>query len=338
MPKGRHLKPDFFTDKHVVSVSPLARLLYQGLWCYSADCGHLADEPMEFKMRILPADVCDVEELLTELVGQQRIIRSDGQIYIPTLADHARIDKRYETLCDDCREPGDVNAARLGNHIRWHQKRDVLSPDCEFCTSDTGSSHIGSTTSSDPATDEFPRDHPLTDTNTSGPHRDHVADGDGDGDGYKNSSPGGDEEALIQKPKNSKPSKAEIDAWFAEWYGRYPKKREPQKARLAYEKALKKTSRQDLIDGLGRSVAAHEASDKSIEFFKHPTTWLNGGCWADEYDEVKPEPVDATPFTPPLPPDDMPPHLFARWNRSHHLAHQRGIAGPAEWRGLTEAS
>src|SRR5689334_4411985 len=30
MPKGRHLKPDFFTDKNIVGMSPLARLLYQG--------------------------------------------------------------------------------------------------------------------------------------------------------------------------------------------------------------------------------------------------------------------------------------------------------------------
>ena len=69
MPKGRHLKPQFFTDKNIVTLSPLARLLYQGLWCYAEDCGHLDDEPIELKMRILPVDNCDVDELLGELVG-----------------------------------------------------------------------------------------------------------------------------------------------------------------------------------------------------------------------------------------------------------------------------
>lgn len=103
MPKGRHLKPDFFTDKRIVTVSPLARLLYQGLWCYAADCGHLDDEPVEFKMRILPADSCDVNQLLNELAAEGRIERVDGVIHLPTLRRHGRVDKRYETLCDACK-------------------------------------------------------------------------------------------------------------------------------------------------------------------------------------------------------------------------------------------
>ena len=32
MAKIRALKPEFFTDEKVVEVSPLARLLYQGMW------------------------------------------------------------------------------------------------------------------------------------------------------------------------------------------------------------------------------------------------------------------------------------------------------------------
>jgi len=147
MPKGRHLKPDFFTDKHIVAVSPLARLLYQGLWCYAADCGHLDDEPVELKMRILPADNCDVDALLDELAWHQRIERNGGVIFVPNLAKHSRVDKRYETKCEACR-------------------LDVTT------TSDP--------TPSTPNTKRSRRDHDVT---TQGPQRDHDADGDGDGDG-----------------------------------------------------------------------------------------------------------------------------------------------------------
>lgn len=151
MPKGRHLKPDFFTDKHIVSMSPLARLLYQGLWCYSADCGHLDDEPVEFKLRILPADNCDIEELLGELSKAGRIKRADGQITIPTLREHGRIDKRYETECAACKARRDHGGKPAPD-----------APPHDVTTAGTR------------------RDHDVT-TRAGTPN--HDADGDGDGDG-----------------------------------------------------------------------------------------------------------------------------------------------------------
>lgn len=172
MPKGRHLKPDFFTDKNIVGMSPLARLLYQGLWCYAADCGHLDDEPIELKMRILPADNCDVDALLDEIAWHRRIIRKDGVIELPKLAEHQKPDKRYATMCDACK----------------NADHDVTTPGTRSDHSVTTSgSHGGDEgpTSSGAATptaqDVVPRsDHDVT---TTGPQRDHAADGDGDGDG-----------------------------------------------------------------------------------------------------------------------------------------------------------
>lgn len=151
MPKGRHLKPDFFTDKNIVGMSPLARLLYQGLWCYAYDCGHLDDEPIELKMRILPADNCDVDALLDEIVWNKRIVRDDGIIYLPKLRGHGRIDKRYETVCDACKEPATHAVTTQGDP----------SPET-------------------PNTTGSLRDHAVT---TKGSRRDHAVDGDGDGDG-----------------------------------------------------------------------------------------------------------------------------------------------------------
>lgn len=151
MPKGRHLKPEFFTDKHVVSMSPLARLLYQGLWCYAADCGHVDDEPIELKMRILPADNCNVEELLGELVKYGRIVRENGAIYLPKLSEHARVDKRYETACDWCKSRRDHG---------------VTDPS-------------GDTSPAVPT--QGPQRGPVGVTRADPPN--HDADGDGDGDG-----------------------------------------------------------------------------------------------------------------------------------------------------------
>jgi len=37
-------------------------------------------------------------------------------------------------------------------------------------------------------------------------------------------------------------------------------------------------------------------------------------------------------FTPPEPPEDMPPELFLAWNRAHVEAHRENRPGPTDWR------
>jgi hypothetical protein len=67
MPRSRELKYGFFTDEQVAALTPLARLLFQGLWCL-ADCdGRLEDRPARIKVQILPYDDCDIDALLQEL-------------------------------------------------------------------------------------------------------------------------------------------------------------------------------------------------------------------------------------------------------------------------------
>lgn len=178
MAKIRALKPEFFTDERIVELSPLARLLYQGLWVHACDNGHVEDRPKQLKLRILPADMCDASELLDEMAALGLIIRADGWISIPTLTGHQKTDSRYFLRCDypGCRDSDSAknasSAARFGNHRRWHEGRGRVDPDCEFC----------------------PRD---PDEATSGAHRVPVvdpmgpvvaterpnADGDGDSDG-----------------------------------------------------------------------------------------------------------------------------------------------------------
>lgn len=67
MARARNLKPGFFTNGDLLECQPLARLLFAGLWT-EADCrGILEDRPKTIKVKILPGDNCDVDELLNEL-------------------------------------------------------------------------------------------------------------------------------------------------------------------------------------------------------------------------------------------------------------------------------
>lgn len=122
MPKIRGIKPETWTDENFVELSPLARLLFIGLWNYACDHGHVEDKPKQIKMRVLPADECNCSELLGELADRGRIVRDGGWITIPTLTEHQRIDKRWFVSCDKpgCAKPegkkADSQRAPRGGH------------------------------------------------------------------------------------------------------------------------------------------------------------------------------------------------------------------------------
>ena len=67
---------------------------------------------------------------------------------------------------------------------------------------------------------------------------------------------------------------------FDEFWAVYPRRIAKFKARTAWDKALKHSSEQEILDGARRY--AIERRDADQQYTKHPTTWLNGGCWMDD--------------------------------------------------------
>ena len=108
MARIRTIKPDFWTDGNMVGLSAFARLFYIGTWNFSlCDRGHLADDPVGLKLKILPADDVDPAELLAELLTKGRLVRRhapDGRIYLftPRLGDHQKPDARWTSRCPYC--------------------------------------------------------------------------------------------------------------------------------------------------------------------------------------------------------------------------------------------
>src|SRR5471032_626819 len=68
MARIRTIKPEFFTSDDICALSPLARLLYVGLWCEADRAGRLVWMPRAFKRRYLPDDACDIDRLADELL------------------------------------------------------------------------------------------------------------------------------------------------------------------------------------------------------------------------------------------------------------------------------
>ena len=83
MARIRSIHPGQWTDDGFVDCSAFARLLAIGLRNEADDNGIFAWKPSSLKMRLLPADTCEVKELLQELVDSEQVHRYtvDGKDY-----------------------------------------------------------------------------------------------------------------------------------------------------------------------------------------------------------------------------------------------------------------
>ena len=107
MPRIRSIKPEFWTDGAIIGLPYEARLFYIGMWNFACDRGHLSDDPLGLKLKILPADPIDGATLVQSLVDAGRVERihlPDGRAFlsIPRFTDHQRIDTRWNSRCGLC--------------------------------------------------------------------------------------------------------------------------------------------------------------------------------------------------------------------------------------------
>lgn len=84
MSRARNIKPGFFKNDLLAECSPLARILFVGLWCEADREGRLEDRVKRIKAECLPYDDCDVSVLLDELDVRGFICRYEvaGSRYI----------------------------------------------------------------------------------------------------------------------------------------------------------------------------------------------------------------------------------------------------------------
>jgi len=105
MARIRSIKPEFWTDEKVVAVSPLARLVFIGLWNFVDDHGRIPYSPLRLKMQILPADSADFPQLLAEIseIGLVTIYAVDDKQYLQVngFDKHQKIDKRAKSKYPD---------------------------------------------------------------------------------------------------------------------------------------------------------------------------------------------------------------------------------------------
>lgn len=109
MARIRSIKPEFWTDEKVVTLSPFARLVFIGLWNFVDDHGRIPCSPARLKMQILPADSADFPQLLAEISGIGLItiytIEDKQFLQVNGFDKHQKIDKRAKSKYPDPPNP-----------------------------------------------------------------------------------------------------------------------------------------------------------------------------------------------------------------------------------------
>lgn len=100
MARIRTVKPEYFTSTQVAECSPLARLLFIGMWCFCDDGGVHPADPMRLKMEVFPADPFTKDQMVEwigELLSQGLLVEfeSDGKrFWSVTGWHHQKIEKK----------------------------------------------------------------------------------------------------------------------------------------------------------------------------------------------------------------------------------------------------
>ena len=69
---------------------------------------------------------------------------------------------------------------------------------------------------------------------------------------------------------------------FETFWKAYPRRIGKGHARKAFERAIKLTTLETMLE----AITAYITHKPPRIDYKHPTTWLNGECWADEWQSV----------------------------------------------------
>ena len=79
-------------------------------------------------------------------------------------------------------------------------------------------------------------------------------------------------------------NKNNIEGLFLEFYKKYPIKKSRTKALQSFTKVIKKVDFDTIMKGLNNYLQEIEEKKTEKKYIKHPSTWLNQGCWEDEYE------------------------------------------------------
>lgn len=253
MPRGEihvQLWVDFADDPKVRALARygregrLARDLFVQMMCYckrAKSNGDIPDEQVGLLVYPDPARVGHRDAGLLVDVGL--LVRKDFGYHMPSFL---KRNKSRQQLTQEAMLAHDEGVR--GNHLRWHEERNVTVPDCPYC--------LG----------------PVS------PPPDGVTDRVPDRGGESSES----ESESESYPTRSASDRVDVlDERFADFWAVYPKRKSKGQALKAWRTALRRKVDPDHIIAAAKTYADNVANIDQ-QFVKHPATWLNGECYDDE--------------------------------------------------------
>src|SRR4051812_27790274 len=118
MARIRSIKPEFWTSAQVMECSPMARLLFIGMWNFADDAGRMTYSPKTSKAQIYPGDdisASDVTDLIDELSSNGLIdiyVHDNKRLISISGWHHQKIDKPRPSKLPGPRDEGSSNERR----------------------------------------------------------------------------------------------------------------------------------------------------------------------------------------------------------------------------------
>jgi len=263
VPRIRTIKPEFWDSPDTENASAVARLLFIAMWNWSDDAGRGSANLKELEGFAFPND--DVEELSGGICRSFRHALADvrdsygvlfykvrGRPYfeIPSWRKHQRNERiakgKFPTSIEG--EPWDFMGPEQGrggtsDTLRRDAAEDGPDSSEAAATSGTGTGEQGNR---------------GTEEETCAPQAEHGTD------------------LELAKPKKHRRPYGD-DAFDAFWEV-YPRKDDPKKAWSCWQSAVKIAAAEEIIAGAERY---RDDPNRSDEFTKLATSWLNAGSWAN---------------------------------------------------------
>jgi hypothetical protein len=251
MARIRTIKPEFWDDELVASLTRDARLLFIASWNLADDEGRLRWSAAYIKSKVFPYDedlsVKDVGELMYELEKSDRvrsyvITETITQTFavVVNFPRHQRINRAQ----DSALPPPPPDGPGHGNSVSSFTERSVN----------------GVCATNDPNVPDQPP----------------VSEG---------SAPEGNGKEGNGKEGRKKPPSAPLPDGFPDFWSVYPRKVDKRIAEKAYRAAIKRGATPELIHSAAEAYALTTANTE-MRYIKHPSSWLNAGAY-----ENQPEPA-----------------------------------------------
>jgi hypothetical protein len=262
MARIRTIKPEFFTSLSIADLPLTARLTFIGVWTHVDDEGRCVDDARLIKAAVWPLDdrtSADVEDDLRRLSESSLITRykvgERSYLEVSNWGEHQRINRPTPSKHPHVSQATEIH----GIPVTIHVPKPVTS------------GNEDSSTNQDVLTDDSVRTHGGL---TGGKEQ-----GTGNREQGKEQGDTAAPPLNGSKPKRSPAPGSDSDPDWVKFWETYPLKKSKDGARKSWAAAIKKADAADIIAG-----AERYRSDpaRKPEYTKHPTTWLNQGCWADE--------------------------------------------------------